>query len=377
MSAGLALMMIGLAAIEAIGWCGAFVFAYNRTFARLHESKVKKLVAFAMLPAGCLVGLACAWIWHWRIGGALNGVGIALAAATMRHAIRQRRIEAIDAKRTKITRSRLRPGADIAWGALGLIETIVLRIASPVNRPTALRLRTYRVCVPDLPAEFEGYRILHMTDFHIHRTLTGEYYRSSVDAANALAPDLILLGGDYITKTPHIPRIHEMLAGLRAKDGVLAIRGNHDFWTKPDEVAKELSRIGARVLTNECAAITRGESELRIVGLECPYIPLSHREMVVLLTEGRPHLALVHTPDAFPVARELGASVALAGHTHGGQVRLPYFGTTLSSTTMGAGFAYGSSRLGRMLCITSAGVGSFVPLRFLCPPEMILLELAR
>ncbi len=377
MTPALVFVTILLTAVEAVGWCGAFVFTYNRTFAKLHESKVKKLVAFAMLPAGCMIGLACALALGTSLGDALNGVGFAFAVATMRHALRQRRVESLDARRAKITQTRLRPGADIGWSALGFLETFVLRLAAPWNQPTALRVKTYRVRVPDLPAEFDGYRVLHMTDFHIHRTLTDAYYRSSVDAANDLAPDLILLGGDYITKATHIARVHELLAGLKSKDGILAIRGNHDFWTQPDAVAKELAQIGARVLSNECATVSRGESELRIVGIEAPFIPLSHREMVVLITEGRPHIALIHTPDAFPLAEELGAAVALAGHTHGGQVRLPFFGTTLSSTTMGAGYAYGSNRLGRMLCITSAGVGSFVPLRLFCPPEMILLQLAR
>jgi predicted MPP superfamily phosphohydrolase len=182
----------------------------------------------------------------------------------------------------------------------------------------------------------------------------------------------------YITKAPHIPRVHEMLGELRAKDGILAIRGNHDFWTQPGAVAKELEQIGARVLSNECAAISRGDGELRIVGIEAPYIPLSDREMVVLITEGRPHLALgAHTGRVSSRGKTRSRRGAPPGTRMGGRSGSPFFGTTLSSTTMGAGYAYGSNRLGRMLCITSAGVGSFVPLRLCCPPEMILLHLTR
>lgn len=377
MNAALVLWLVLITCIGAVGWCGALVWTYNRTFAKLHESRTKKVVAFAMLPGGCVMGLFGAFLFYHHVGRPFNLTGDLFAAATMVHVFRQRRAESRDARRAKITPARVRAGAGIAWDALGTVESLVLRMASVLNRPTALRVKTYRVRIPDLPAEFEGYRILHMTDFHIHRTLTEEYYRSSVDAAMALAPDLILLGGDYVTKAPHIPRIHKLLAGLHARDGVLAIRGNHDFWTQPDAIADELALIGARILSNECATITRGESELRIAGLESPYIPISNRELLVLITEGRPHIALVHTPDEFRTAAELGAAVALAGHTHGGQVRLPIFGTTLSSTTMGAGFAYGSSKLGRMFTLTSSGVGSFVPLRLFCPPEILLLKLTR
>jgi hypothetical protein len=183
MSAALVFVTILLTAIEAVGWCGAFVFTYNRTFAKLHESKVKKLVAFAMLPAGCAIGLACALALGTSFGDALNGVGFAFAVATMRHALRQRRVESLDARRAKISPARIRPGADIAWSALGVIESFVLRLAAPLNRPTVPAREDVSCARADLPSEFEGYRVLHMTDFHIHRTLTDAYYRSSVDAA--------------------------------------------------------------------------------------------------------------------------------------------------------------------------------------------------
>ncbi len=359
------------ASVNAVGLCGLLVWTYNRTFSGLHESLLKKAVALLTLPVGIGAGLAAALAWGTPVGLWICPACWGLALATLAASARQRRAERADARFARVEPIPPAPGATIAWEALGPIERAVLAAASPLNRPTALVVKTYRLEVDGLAAS-EPIRIVHASDFHIHRTLREEYYREVVRVVNALEPDVILLGGDYVTKERHVGRIAGILAGLRAPQGVFAIRGNHDFWTRPRAVGEQLRRAGITLLSQDGVEVRVRGAALRVAGIESPYLPLAPRQLRRLRAVS-PHVALVHTPDAFPAAAAIGARVAIAGHTHGGQVRLPWFGTTLSGTRLGPGHALGMNSVGGMRTLVSAGVGSFVPLRVNCPPEVLLL----
>ncbi len=363
--------LILLAAVNSIGLCGLLVWVYNRTFSGLHESLLKKSIALLSLPAGLAGGLVLAFTSATPAGPWLCAVAGVLALATMRSVLHQRRAERLDAAISDVEPAQLATGAGIAWRDLGPIETAVLSLAAPVNRPTALVVKTYRLEVRDLPAG-TPIRVVYVSDFHIHRTLSDEYYREVVRVASSLQPDVVLLGGDYVTREGHIGRIGGILHGLRAECGVFAIRGNHDFWTRPAEIAGELRRAGISLLSQEAATVQVRGCGLRIAGIESPYLPLTPPQ-ARRIRAARPHIVLVHSPDEFPTAARLGAQVAIAGHTHGGQVRLPFFGTTLSATRLGPGYALGACHLGATRTIVSSGAGSFVPLRVNCPPEVLLL----
>lgn len=360
-----------LAAIQAVGLCGLLVWVYNRTFSGLHESLLKKIVALGTLPAGIAGGVLLALAVGTPCGRWLGGLAVVLAVVTMANVLRQRRVERADAAASE-TRAKVLPaGAGAAHADLRPVERAVLGLVAPINRPTALVVKTYRIGVSDLSAT-EPVRVVYISDFHVHRTLPEAYYREVVRVACSLGPDVVLLGGDYVTKEGHIGRIGGILGGLKAPGGVFAIRGNHDFWTRPAAVAEQLRGAGVRLLSQEAAGVAARGGVLRIAGIESPYLPLTPPQ-ARRLRAARPHIALVHSPDEFPTAARLGAQVALAGHTHGGQVRLPWFGTTLSATRLGPGYALGGNRLGGMRTLVSAGAGSFVPLRVNCPPEVLLL----
>ncbi|MDX2175862.1 MAG: metallophosphoesterase [Candidatus Sumerlaeia bacterium] len=366
-------------ALAATGAAGLLVRVQNRTLCHFRESYLKKAVALGTMPGAAVVGVLAARAFD-RDPGPWTAVALAslMAAglAALWSTAGQLRLERLDARRRQVS-PRHWPADHAAAEGLKPAERALLRALRPVNRPTALDVVRYRLPLDDLPAGFEGYRIVWLTDPHLHRTLPWAYYRHAVATAMSLRPDLVLLGGDYITRAAFIPRIAEMLDGLSAPDGVLAIRGNHDFWTDPAAVEAQLALAGARLLKNDLCEVRRPDGVLRIAGIEAPYLPLGPWRRARLAERGRPHLALVHTPDAFPLAASLGAQAALAGHTHGGQVRLPFFGTTLSGQGLGPGFSRGSARLGGTRTLVSHGVGAFVPLRFRCHPEVHLLLLAR
>lgn len=364
--------------LVAVAACGAFVWFYNRALALMHESVLKKVLALTVLPLGCLVGVLAAWRLAAGAGGAEGGawrtaaaagalVAVRMAVAGRRHAVLSRG-SAMEARRPPfeaLNAPGLKPWARAA-----------LWILRPLNGVGRLRIHRRRIPVPGLPREFHGYRIVHLTDWHIHKTLRPDWYRFLASETRRLRPDLVLYGGDFISKPEFVPAIPRFMRLLEAPDGVWFVRGNHDFWKSPQRIARLARAAGMRLLGNEGVALRRGGAEVGLVGIEAPWVPLTQADRDALDRLPRPRIALVHTPDVFGEAARLGCAVALAGHTHGGQVRLPLFGTTVSGCASGPHRASGIARIGDMLAITSNGQGAFFPLRFRCPPEVICLELA-
>ncbi|MDK2971260.1 MAG: uncharacterized protein PWP23_1015 [Candidatus Sumerlaeota bacterium] len=374
----LAALVCGLGVAVAVS--GAFVWFYNRVFSRMREVWFKKFLSLALLPLGCLLGLLAAgrlavggpggieqtlW-WLAGVTGWMLGVRYARVAREKHEHARGSRFE----------RCRHLHIQAIDWEYLPRWAAPLLRLVGPLNGVSRLRIHRRRIVLPDLDPAFDGYRIVHLTDFHIHPTLRMEWYDAVVDEAMRHEPDLILYGGDFISKPPFVPRIPRVMERLAAPDGVYYVRGNHDFWKGGSRVARQARAAGLRLLSNEGVVLKRGEAALSLLGFETPYVPLTAGEKQRLRALPAPRLGLVHTPDAFAEAAAAGCFLALAGHSHGGQVRLPLFGTTLSSTSSGPLLASGVGRLGAMLTITSNGQGAFLPLRVLCPPEIVLIELA-
>lgn len=365
----------------AVGGCGAFVWFYNRVLSKMHESVMKKVVALATLPLGCVAGLVggfrlvgsdalaverCVWMVGLLAGLVLVG--------------RYARIGAIKgrlARDSRFVRPRLAIPPAVCWEGLRPHWKPFLWLLRPVNCVGKLRIHRRRVRVPGLPPEFEGYRIVHLTDMHIHKTLTQAWYDGMVDEALAWRPDVLLYGGDFISKPDQISRIPGIMKRLAAPDGVYAVRGNHDFWKSPQRIARLARECGMRLLSNQGVVLRRGVAELALMGVEAPYVPMTGADRDRMERLPRSRIGLVHAPEGFAVAAELGCALAFGGHTHGGQVRLPLFGTTVSSTAAGPMVAEGVGLWGEMLTLTSHGQGSFFPLRFLCPPEIVVVELTQ
>lgn len=372
------LFLVGLAMVYALGLGGIFVWAYNRSVCRWREKKSKKIIALAGLPATVILGFLFSWILGREnipapVRMAPAFILIPAALYTLWSATRQslQDLETQSNRRIRrIPMPPLPPRTDLSTG-----ERIALRVLSPVNeifRPVFVREEFQ---IPEFPETMRGPRILFLTDYHLHRFLPDEFFVAIQEYSLRYRPDLILLGGDYVTRAAHLHRIEPVLGALRAPLGVFAVRGNHDFWTDPRRVARTLERAGVTLLSNEVVTLTHRGTPLELLGIEHPYLPLGPGRLRALEPTGVPRLALVHTPDAFPLARKLGAFLALAGHTHGGQVRFPLFGTTLSSTAMGPGYGWGRGELDGMATMVSAGLGAFFPMRWRCPPEAHLIQL--
>ncbi|MCZ6597518.1 MAG: metallophosphoesterase [Planctomycetota bacterium] len=236
------------------------------------------------------------------------------------------------------------------------------------------RVRHERVAVRGLPRGLEGFRIAHLSDFHGGSFLGPGDLAAVVEETNALAPDLVALTGDYITHHwSEALRPLEDLARLRARHGVFAVFGNHDYRErKEDKIAAAYAERGIRFLRNECARVDTGDGVLAVVGIE----DLEESKTIDLgaarapVEEGDVELVLLHNPRGAGGVVRPGCAVVLSGHTHGHQIDLPLI------RRIGPTHPGDRQDLNGTAVITSRGLGVIgIPLRLFSPAEVVVVEL--
>ena len=226
--------------------------------------------------------------------------------------------------------------------------------------------------VTGLPPALNGVRIALLTDIH-HSALVGaDDVRAAVDLTLALKPDLIVLGGDYVTfgDRKFVGPVAELLAPLSAPHGVFAILGNHD---DDKDMPAELARRGFTVLKDRRTRLTlRGEA-LELAGIRFWTRRASDIGERVLKNARDTVLLLAHDPRRLTEAAMLNVPAVLSGHTHGGQVVIPGFGAV---ATAHFPILEGRGREANTSIFVSRGIGTvYVPLRINCPPELALVSL--
>ncbi len=235
--------------------------------------------------------------------------------------------------------------------------------------------------------------------------VSSEYLTECIATANALAPDLMVFTGDYLTDRHHLPRHRlrrlaqeswyflssetsspaellddcaQCLKQARAKYGVFASLGNHDNWYGGDAVASAIESVGIPVLRNASQTIRINGEPLAIVGLGDYWT-----EGVDVVTAFRHvdtpfSLVLMHNPDSFEDWWWKGSQLILTGHTHGGQVVIPFYGPPQVPSQYGQKYAHGLFTRGDTHMYVNRGIGVIAPpVRFNCPPEIALLELQK
>lgn len=267
------------------------------------------------------------------------------------------------------------------------VKTALLRLAfrlagiyrRGLRNATAVEVKRIEIRLPTLPASFEGFRILHLSDLHIDG-VDGLAERLEVLLSD-LRPDICVLTGDYRFEikgpcTDVYPRMQMVLSSIHAKGATFAILGNHDA----AEIALRLEEMGVRMLVNESAEIRRGDESIWVAGVDdqfdyrCANLPLAleavPRNCFIIL--------LAHDPQLFEAAEERGVALYLCGHTHAGQIRLPIIGAIKKNAPVPRNLVQGHWQFKTMQGYTSWGTGSStVPVRFNCPPEVVMLELRR
>ena len=165
-------------------------------------------------------------------------------------------------------------------------------------------------------------RIAHLTDLHVGRITPFEVQRTAVEMTNAERPDLVLLSGDFVCHSQlYLDQLSEVIRLFQAP--VVAVLGNHDYWSGADEVAKALQHGGAEVLRNRNTTITLRSERLQVVGLDDAYTGHAQRDAAVKgLRKDLPAIALSHIAEEADGLWRQGIPLVLSGHTHGGQVTL-------------------------------------------------------
>lgn len=240
------------------------------------------------------------------------------------------------------------------------------------------RLAAQAVAVPRLPAPFAGLRAAYLSDLH-HGPYTGlGYIKKAVAAANAAAPDVILLGGDYCHREAAFIRpCIDALGALRAPLGVFAVLGNHDHWEGAEETRVALRANGIAELTNCGVWLERGGARLRVAGVGDLWEDVQDLDAALGdAREADAALLLSHNPDFTEAIEDPRVSLVLSGHTHGGQVVLPFIGAPVVPSRYGQKYLSGLVQGPVAQVFVSRGLGTISPpLRFNCRPEINLLTL--
>jgi predicted MPP superfamily phosphohydrolase len=187
--------------------------------------------------------------------------------------------------------------------------------------PPPPRVTEHDIHVRGLDPQHDGVRIAQLSDIHVGKTTPAAHVRAAIDAANATTPDLIVLTGDYVCWRRHEAQLAgDQLAGLRAPR-VLAVLGNHDYFTWGAGVVSALERNGYEVLRNQTTIAHVRGAPLAMVGVDDPIT--RHDDLDAAFAGAPPNvakIALCHAPDRAPDLAQRGADVILSGHTHGGQI---------------------------------------------------------
>lgn len=259
----------------------------------------------------------------------------------------------------------------------------LIRSQSPREHDLVHRFRgrlgvtAQRIWLSDLPEGFRGFRILQLTDIHHSLFLPLDQVAAVVELSNKLKPDLIALTGDFVSYSrSSVEPVAEILGGLRARAGVVAVLGNHDFRVGADAVEKALRRRRIQVLRNRHRLLQRRAATLYLAGVDDYGYGADLGQALRGIPEEAATILLAHNPRLVRAAACRGVGLMLSGHTHGGQVNLPLLGTVYGRSPEQMRFKIGWDRLGATQIYVSRGIGTIVlPLRWRCPAEVPLFEL--
>lgn len=285
-----------------------------------------------------------------------------------------------------------------------------------VIEPRWVEYREVPLIVPGLPREFVGWKVALVSDLHCGPHFCREAFRQAVQRINSADVDLVLIAGDFFSVAPApdlspnrvVPAEGQraaqapvgrcrpescgvgLVAGLRARQGVYAVLGNHEAFSGTEPFVEYLRELPGqlRLLRNEAAVLRSGGARMVILGVEDGFEAVPDAEVEARVRSLWPQgeagdpsecaVLLYHRPDAVEVSARLGVNLQFSGHTHGGQVRIPGVGAVFCFSRFGKRYDCGLFQVGPTALYVSRGFGmALLPFRFCCRPEVTFFTLQR
>lgn len=244
----------------------------------------------------------------------------------------------------------------------------------PGNQVAKLSIDRKTLVLPHLPDALDGFRIVHLSDLHMTGRIARRYFEFAAEQVNELEADVIAVTGDIVESESCRTWLPTTLGRMNAAAGKYFVLGNHDLYIDAQQTRDRLVGLGWKYASENWLEETWRGVATCVGGNERPW-----RQAAPLPAgaDAEFHLVLLHTPDEFSWACQAAANLALAGHTHGGQIRLPGLGPLASPSIYGTRYACGLFRRGDTVLHVTRGVGGKTPIRWNCPPEVAVLELSR
>lgn len=273
-----------------------------------------------------------------------------------------------------ITRRKFILGSGVAAAGLALYSGEIARHEIDMVNTT--------IRIADLPGPFHGFRIVQLSDIHLDEFTEPFFLEHVVHRVNDLAPDLVLITGDFVTRgsltfiagrhAAH--RCAEILSTLKAEK--YTVLGNHDVAVSASLVIDALRSSGVPILVNQYLAIERSGDRIWLCGTDDAGVSHPDLDLTIPKKPDGPVILMAHEPDYADTVvqhpRGQFVDLMLSGHSHGGQVRVPLYGP-LILPPMGQKYVMGQFQFGKMQLYVNRGIGAVgLPFRFNCPPEITI-----
>jgi len=271
-----------------------------------------------------------------------------------------------------------------AAAATGTLAVVGDALLLAPNRPRIIRQEFF---LPRWPERLNGFTVAMLSDFHYDPYFSIHPLHAAIAMVNRLHPDLIALTGDFVS----VPLVGDetkaafaaepcarLLRQMTAPHGLWAVMGNHDDATDAEHVTHALQAENIRVLANQSEPIEQDGSRFWLAGVNDVISGTADLSKTMHgVPAGEPVILLAHEPDFADEASEYPIDLQLSGHSHGGQIRIPFL-PPLYLPELAKKYVWGTYHVGPLTLHTSAGLGTIgIPMRLNCPPEVTVLTLRR
>lgn len=246
-----------------------------------------------------------------------------------------------------------------------------------------IMVKKERASVPigNLPPGFQNFTIAHISDLHCDRCEDLERLEKAVEIVNQEPCHIVAITGDYFSLPKNLSKYlsdcARILEGMKPKIGVFSVTGNHDYWVPFYKLRAKMEAKGIHFLDNESLALECNGNRINLVGVSSLWMKQHDIPKAFRYVDNKvPKILLAHNPDIALKVIPYKPHLLLCGHTHGGQIRLPFRGPALRFIQLEKRYYAGLNPFYGFLIYTNRGLGTFYPrARFRCPPEVTFLKL--